>query len=75
LIVSIPFGRKVIGSIIYRRVIVLGTRTVYSSEGFEIVDIDLEFIRQRRIKAPFLKDRKPKNYQEISSIYIESIGE
>jgi N-carbamoylputrescine amidase len=46
-----------------------------SSEGFEIVDIDLEFIRQRRIKAPFLKDRKPENYQEISSIYIESIGE
>jgi len=31
LIVSIPFGGKVIGSIIYRRVIVLGTRTVFTS--------------------------------------------
>ncbi|MQL54424.1 carbon-nitrogen hydrolase family protein [Acidianus ambivalens] len=44
-----------------------------SQEGYEIVDVDLNFIRERRKKAPFLRDRKPENYTEISSIYIESL--
>jgi len=45
------------------------------SEGVEVVDVDLDFIRQRRIKAPFLKDRKPENYKDISDIYIENVEE
>jgi len=42
---------------------------------FEVVDIDLDFIRQRRIKAPFLKDRKPQSCNDISYIYIENVEE
>ncbi|BCU71656.1 carbon-nitrogen hydrolase family protein [Stygiolobus caldivivus] len=45
------------------------------SEGVEVIDLDLDFIRQRRIKAPFLKDRKPENYTDISQLYIESVQE
>ncbi|BAK54464.1 carbon-nitrogen hydrolase family protein [Sulfurisphaera tokodaii] len=44
-----------------------------SQEGYEIVDVNLDFIRERRKKAPFLRDRKPENYTEISSLYIETI--
>ncbi|BFH74017.1 hypothetical protein SJAV_19610 [Sulfurisphaera javensis] len=44
-----------------------------SDEGYEVVDVDLDFIRQRRIKAPFLKDRIPENYSEISTIHIEEV--
>ncbi|MCI2415668.1 MAG: hypothetical protein MPF33_10590 [Candidatus Aramenus sp.] len=44
-----------------------------TSEGYEVVDLELNAIRERRKKAPFLKDRKPENYGEISSLYIESL--
>ncbi|EZQ10317.1 MULTISPECIES: carbon-nitrogen hydrolase family protein [Acidianus] len=42
-------------------------------EGFRIVEVDLDKIKERRRKAPFLKDRKPENYTELSSIYIEEV--
>jgi len=42
-------------------------------EGYTVVEIDVDKIRERRKKAPFLRDRRPEAYGDISSVYIEKI--
>ncbi len=43
-------------------------------EGYSVVDLDLQVIKERRKKAPFLRDRRPEAYGEISSLYMEDVG-